>query len=308
MTNPRPYVVLLTVLGALAVRGEETGAPLEASGRAIRNLEKEQQVQTGPTTTEGLRKEVPGFSQSLPELKPDWQISRERRELGKQQQKEDRQKNWLINGVNQLGQDTKRKDRSSSLIGENSDSVDESETLDSSDLDYLLKVYDEQRKGEEARKATELKTQRTTLTDPFAPFLQDWLGNSPVSGKFFDEFVNNPEGNRQGLASSGSIGVPLQGPIGMPASANPGVASPVPTPNPYLVEMNSNRLPGQVGGEGTSTTTGIYTGESSVITTDKPLSSQIMTPAEPKPTELSRKPLLPALSDDKKYFPQLKKF
>jgi hypothetical protein len=291
------------LLGTLS-QGAESGAPLESTKAQLRKLESDQNTTTAPSPTEGLRETLPAIQTPNQAGLPTLMISpSERSEKERQQQKQAR-KNWLVDGVESL----ERKDRSDKLPAwAESETGSEGEVpgaLERNDPQYLLRLYDDQKKTGTVRHS-DTKPQRAAVADPLAPFLQNWLGNSPVRGQFFDEFVRKPDdGAAAGAvatvpAPSNSLreveqGVALEGPV-----LNQGLK-----PNPYLADLNPAGLPPPSG----------------LV----PLATNILPfrPVDPTPGPAflpgpgpssdvrlpEKKPLPVPLADDKKYFPQLKKF
>jgi hypothetical protein len=293
----------VVLLSALA-QGAESGAPLESTRAQLRKLESDQKTTTGPSPTEGLRETLPAIQAPNQAGLPALTISPlERSEKERQQQKQAR-KNWLVDGVESL----ERKDRDDKLPAwTESETGSEGEapgTLDRNDPQYLLRLYDDQKKTEPVRQS-DAKLQRAAPADPLAPFLQNWLGNSPVRGQFFDEFVRKPDGG----AAAGTV-ASAPPPSNSLREVEQGVAFEAPVldrglkPNPYLADLNPAGLP-------------LPAGLVPVATNLVPSGPVDPTPGQaflPGPGPSShvllpeKKPLLAPLADDKKYFPQLKKF
>ncbi|HEY8995703.1 MAG TPA: hypothetical protein VIM71_13630 [Lacunisphaera sp.] len=295
--------MLGAVLLTAAARGADAGAPLESTKQELRKLNDGQKPGTGPGAAEGLRPSLPTIqtpgqeSLPLPELMDPEKLEKERK-----RQKNER-KNWLVNGVGELERKDKAKTAEAFSTDETKEEGSDSRLSDKTDPQYLLKLYDEQKKVEEARKL-DTRTQRPPQADPLAPFLQGWLGNSPVRGQFFDEFARKPEGASAGAAPAVPPGVGPTRDFGTPVSAATPAKDPAAKPNPYLAELN-RPVPNEAA-------VGVLSGQTPVspaLTTPslgRPLIPSTPSPAEVRPPE--RKPLPTPLADDKKYFPQLKKF
>lgn len=288
----------------VSAQGAEGSAPLESTKAQLRKLEKDQKSPSGPSPTEGLRENLPVIQAPSQAGLPTLTLNpAERSEKERQQQKQAR-KNWLVDGVESL----ERKDPDGKLpVLAESETESEGEVpgaLDRSDPHYLLRLYDDQKKTEPGRQS-DGKPQRSAQADPFAPFLQDWLGNSPVRGQFFDEFVRKPEGG----AAAGSVasspppsnslreveqGVAIQGPVPEQGSK----------PNPYLVDLNSTGMPPPA-----SLVPGAAKLPPSSLV-DPPPGRTFLPVLGPSPevTQPEKKALLIPQADDKKYFPQLRKF
>lgn len=299
-----PSVVLGVVLLTATVQRADTGAPLESTKQQLRKLNDGQKPGTGPGATEGLRPSLPTIQTPGQEALPSLQLTDpEKLEKERKRQKNER-KNWLVNGVEQLEQKDKGKKADVISGGETKADGNDSRSVDEADPQYLLKLYDEQKKVSEAHKI-ETKPQRTPQADPFAPFLQGWLGNSPVRGQFFDEFARKPEGTTTGPTSLAPVAMNGSRDFtsGPQTATNPVNDLPA-KPNPYLAELNR---PVQSEPSGNA-----LSGQNPLNSLDtaspfsKPLIPLAQPPVETRPPE--RKPLPAPLADDKKYFPQLKKF
>jgi hypothetical protein len=296
-----PSAMLGAVLLTAVFQGADTGAPLESTRQELRKLNGNQKADSGPSATEGLRPNLPSIQTPGQEsLSPLQLMDPEKLEKERKRQKQER-KNWLVNGVEQL--ERKDKEKTADAFSTEEATTDGSDTraLDGSDL---LKLYDEQKKLEEVHKI-ETKSQRSAPSDPLAPFLQGWLGNSPVRGQFFDEFARKPGGTISGEGPSGVASVNSNRDFGMGPLALTNSGNDLPAkPNPYLVELNR-----PVQSEPVANTLSVQNALNPGVpipSFSKPLMSPTPPPAEMRPPE--RKPLPTPLADDRKYFPQLKKF
>lgn len=302
----RTALLVLIVLAVVA-SGTEGGAPLESSRQELRKLQGGQKNTDGPSAKEGLRPSLPSLvtpgQESLPspELLSPEKLEKER----KLQQEKEARKNWLVNGVQQLEKTDKAKEGLSQPEAEKPPSADVPRSSESRDPQYLLKLYDEQKKIESERQS-DAKVQRAPAADPLAPFLQGWLGNSPARGQFFDEFSRKTDAGPVGPAPvvgpatpSGTHTAPPTLGFGGPDKA------PITTaPNPYLAELapirNSEPVPTAL------TSTGAFNPAASNPVFGPPVVVSPAPPAEVRQPE--KKAPVPPLTDDKKYFPQLNRF
>ena len=298
----RPATLALLLLTAATVGAEEQGGvPLEASKQALKALQADQTAKTGAATTGKLSDGLPQLQTPVPGATPldfvPLHQSKADKELKK---KKDEQKNWLLDGVDKLSRDSKAKGR---LAGDDKKAitVDDDEKSDSSDPDYLLKLYAEQKKEADAK--TVARQTSPARSDPIAPFLQGWLGSSPVRGKFFDEFVRNSgaaadPASPVGPANTG--GSQFMG-NSIAVDGNRAVAPVTAQPNPYLQGLDSPVM--STAGRNSQSFPGFLT----LGAPAHPPSAAAIDPflaARP----VDKKPPLLAPSDNEKYFPQLKKF
>ena len=286
-------------LGAVTIAApsaEPAGAPLADSKRELKAFEADQATKANPSgKTTGNLPEVGAPTPGETPLDLTASIRAEK-ELRK---KKDAQKNWLLDGMDKLGPSAKRGGKNSHDLKE----VDAVDPADSSDPNYLLKLYSEQQSKDEAR--TEAKTASAARNNPFAPFLQGWLANSPANVKSFDATGRKPEAI--GMGASG----PAQAEVNMSqvAGAAPDLsglrgnsAPPVAQSNPYLEAPAGPALPdfGTVSGPGSPAKGDNGPGAA------PPKPSMV----EPIPTArpVEKKPQFLRPSDNDKYFPQQRKF
>ena len=292
----------LLACAALAAGAEEPGAPLEKSQRELKTLQRDQATRNSEAGAGKLGDGLPRIQAPVPGALPPNLPAPDRTEADLKKQK-DARKNWLADGVKKLEKQQARA-KNHDAPGDKGRAFGDGENRprDSSDPDYVLKLYGEQQQEAEAK--AEGKHRGAARTDPFAPFLQGWLGGSPVRGKFFDEFVRRPDA---GGAPGGSAAAPLNGgnqdftsiaPLGSVRETT--VAA---LPNPYLQGLDLPSLPD------------VKTGRNLPATTAEAWSKPVDLPATaaapalpPAARQADPKLALPPLADDKKYFPQLKKF
>jgi hypothetical protein len=290
------------LLAALAARAGEPATPLENSKLELKALQKGQPAQDGGVSVGKLRDAMPQMRTPGSEVPPPDPLAAEEAEK-ELKKKKDAQKNWLVNGVESLARNRKSgghgaKDGLAGTRNENAQS-------DSSGPASLLKVYSEQQKRAEDR--NEAKQASAVHNDPLKPFLQGWLADTPARGKFFDENARKPD------ATAGFSDPTTQAPLeygtssvlagfdpGGRAPSERGAAAPVQA-NPYLQGLDMSVLQN----------TGTRHAQATAVPAFQPAPTPAALPL-PGPAPVARqsekKPFPPALADDKKYFPQLKKF
>jgi len=303
-----------SVLGALLLAvvqvagAAEDAAPLEATKKELQQLQNAQKTKPGATPTEGLKLDAPALNLSTTETNtPQQWLSQKNKEDRKREQQRKEAENWLVNGVNKLGHEsTTGKGKEEAATADQTGQTDEHAlgAPDTSDPQYLLKLFDDQKKRPDAKQA-EARLHATPAADPFAPFLQSWLGTSPVRDQVLDQYSKKSEADGGALA-----------PAGMPDYHATG-ASPVVTvagrepaggdkPNPYLIELNAPLLPAK------DPSGGAYSAPALDVSTLGPEASKpaaTIAPLDPLPDlRAPAKGPPPGPADDKKYFPQLKKF
>lgn len=297
--------LLPTLLGVTADAAE---APLQSTRQELRKLEDSQKASTTPSAKDGLTSDLPAIQTPGQEVLPFSQITAAERREKERERKQDAQKNWLLNGVDKLAKSSAAKPADNRKETEvPASNHQEENAVQADDPQYLLKMYDEQARAEEARHPQE-RTQSTSRANPLAPFLNDWLGNnSPVRGQFFDEFVNKPSSD----AGLGSRPVTASGALGSvdhnfaPTATAP-TASGEPHENPYLLAATT---PSQAGlsspNPGTPPSGMGFTDNPANVVNQPPMPVLTPVPAEAPPP---KKPQTAPWTDEGKYFPQLKKF
>jgi hypothetical protein len=298
---------LFGIVGCAMIAGAGLWAansgPLEATKQELRTLDRQQRPNEGPSATEGLRPNLPAIQSPGRDALPAIQSTDPEKMDKERKRRKDAQKNWLVNGVEQLEKSETQKKSDGSGSTEELE-VESARAATDDDPQYLLKLYDEQKKGEDARKA-EQSARRTPRSDPIAPFLQDWLGRSPVRGQFFDQFVRNDSTTAGGgnYLSAATHTVTNRDPLApdLPVERSPTASEP--RTNPYLVpstgpELGEPRQINELLGNSTGPVLQVAPLERSSLPAE-------LTPVENRPPE--RKPP-PPLADERKYFPQLKKF
>lgn len=301
--NWRAGTLGLVLVAAVAARTAEQGAPLEKSREELKALQKKTGTPGGDAAMAQLRDAMPVMQSPVPAAAPG-ETSPHKHSDAALQKKKDARKNWLLDGMDKLDKNTKNK--SPGAQDDRTDSTSDREQTEASDPDQLLNVYSEQQKNDEARAAAKKST--GARADPLTPFLQGWLADSPVRGKFFDEHLKNPDAmaGNSGIvtpASAESNAPPsLFGPesSGLDSRNRPAGAAPA-QGNPYLQGLELSAL-ADAGARDRSPAAvpGFQAGG--------PALPGALPDPGPAVRIPDKKPPLPALSDDKKYFPQLKKF
>ena len=268
-----------------------------------------EQAKPGATGGENLKLATPALDlpSASSSFSQEWLAKKTKEDRKREQQKKDAD-NWLVNGVDKLGRENaqgKGKTPATAADQEADADVTAPGAVDASDPQYLLKLFDDQKKRPDAKPA-DAKVHATPAPDPFAPFLQNWLGSSPVRDQVLDQFTKKNDAGGGGAA--------------MPAAVldyHTAGASPVTTvaggreapvgdkPNPYLIELNTPVAAKDLPASGNATPTL----DVSFSAPDAGKAPATIAPLDPLPDArtLAKGPP-PGPADDKKYFPQLKKF
>ena len=305
----RRACILLTLVVAQASRAEEPpAAPLENTRQELKSLQKGSAQGADTSALGKLRDVMPQSPTPGAEVLP-FDVPKSERSESALKKKKDAQKNWLLEGMDQLDKTPKGKagDRSradSNVAGDDEKAKDESDEPPS-----LLTLYSAQQKNTEA-KAEAHQAPKPARNDAMTPFLQGWLADSPVRGKFFDEYVKKPDSAAVGSDAGSPIiqtvnsGGPSLSGLDL-GGASPRNTSSGPThaqANPYLQGLDLAGL--QDSGPGGSRSVV----SNPVLQTGPLVPTQPLLDPLPAVKPLDRKQPLPALTDDKKYFPQLNKF
>ncbi|MES1167547.1 MAG: hypothetical protein ABUL61_00115, partial [Oleiharenicola lentus] len=302
-----------SVLGALLLAivqvaaAAEEAAPLEATKKELQQLQSAQQAKPGATGGESLKLATPVLDvpSATPSLSQQWLDKKNKEDRKRERQKKDAD-NWLVNGVDKLGREDaqgKTKAPATTADQETNEDATVPGSVDASDPQYLLKLFDDQKKRPEAKEA-DAKVHATPAPDPFAPFLQNWLGSSPVRDQVLDQFTKkNDAGGGGGAAMPATVlDYHTAGASPVATVAGGREAPVVDKPNPYLIELNTpvavKDLP--AGGNATPAL------DVSFSAPDPGKAPATIAPLDPLPdVRPSAKGPPPGPSDDKKYFPQL---
>ncbi len=295
-------VVLL--LAALRAGAEETSAPLENSKQELKSLQKG--AAPGVDASLGKMSDVMPQMQSPVNEPLPFDLTKTQKSESELNKKEDAQKNWLLDGMDKLDPKTPKSKEAGRKNAANVTGDDDKEKAGEADSGDLLTLYSEQKKTTEAKAGA--KQTKPARNDPMTPFLQGWLADSPVRGKFFDDYVKRPDG---GATNSGAVGsAQPDSSSGLNFSVVDGGASnsrnvpsgPAPVRvNPYLQGLDMSGLQDLGGGGRQSASNPVL--QAGPIQPPPPLADPV--PALRPP---DKKLQLPSLTDDKKYFPQLNKF
>jgi hypothetical protein len=290
----------LLLLAAAAAGADEPAAPLAQTRQELRQLQRDQAVKKSGAAADKLSDGLPQFQTPIPGALPLPAPETESTRDTLKKKKRDAGKNWLVDGVNRLEKSEKGRGKGGAgaedLPLAATDAKDE--RPDPGDPEYILKVYDQQKRAEEAKAEPKPPT-----ADPLAPFLQDWLGTSPVRGKFFDEFSRRPE-----TAGASDALAPVVSPVSGTTATGPadfsGPARSVrsdPAPNPYLQGLDLPAL------HDSSPSAPATAPAAAPVWAPGPLSPS---PSDPVPAARSpeRKALPAPGAENQKYFPQQKKF
>jgi hypothetical protein len=291
----------LTLLGGWGLlAAEEPAAPLENTRQELRAMEKDK-ARPGDESSAGKGHDL------LPQLQMpasgSESLSLESPEKARAalQKKKEANKNWLVDGVTKLEKNSTT--RTARKTAESATSADEDKP-EPGDADYLLKLYHEQEKKSDAKNAAPLSAV-PARNDPLKPFLQGWLSDSPVRGKFFDDYVRKSDAGPDSRVAPSSTTLPPGGGGNQSLSgwdlgnsrANDGRTA-LPAVNPYLQGLETSDL-----ADHSRSPTAAATSQPALV-----LPPSIPTAAAPVIAPAEQKQPLWVPSDEKKYFPQLKKF
>lgn len=286
------------------------GAPLSESKAALRQLQTDRTARESavgdPQLKEGLpRMETPTPGAGAASIMPPATNGRK----GEPGRASPESRNWLLDGIDRLDQ----KPKANGVRSQRSDQEDQA-PLDPNDPDYLLKAYARQRE-QNATTAREAKEDRAAApvagSDPLAPFMKDWLAGSPVDQRVFEQIRGAHGGT--GSTFSGRPGEPL--PTGIPTS-NPAGSFPLPGPD-FGLPGRSAALP--AANPFLSVESPYGPGAGAAVTGRPPPANVPVPPPQmggPRPAVeplppipgIERKPPPSTLQDDKKYFPQQRRF
>lgn len=307
MRRLRPAIPCLLLLGAGAVFAAEGGAPLEQTKQELQKLRSEQGTGGEPAATEGLKSGLPGIASPADPGLPFQLVSPEALHA-QEKKKNEASRNWLVEGMAKLERESQRKGRlSGGKEDEAAGDLTEEGAPDTSDPAFLLKTYErnKSRQEDQAQRKAANGLPGAKRTDPMAPFMQDWLAHSPVRNQILQSLGEREQSTREANRDAAfELGLPSdrKGPASQLADNGSVATGPTKT-NPYLVELGQTLSVAPAAGTGPQTPD-----SASQASRSGPAPATPGLQPLPEPPPASKKPLPPALSEDKKYFPQLKKF
>lgn len=297
-------LALLGAAGAFAADNPPADAPLSDTKRQLQALQRDAAAQKTEMPS-GLRLDLP--TMNTPGL-TDLNLTKPEKDEDKDAQKRNaRRKNWLLDGYDKL--DTK-KNGAGDARDKKDGEMGEEDKLDPKDPDYFLHVYEKQRAESDAKQREfananmqQADTKLAGSADPFAPFMKEWLANSPVRDVIRDSSSSTISASG-GEPTTAAVGTPSDsrstvGSGGVSDSLRPNAS------NPFLQSL------GLSGAE--------------AVAKSNDFRAPVAEPAfknvfenrsapTPDPTLSRERPrdevrnAVPPPPDDKKYFPQLKKF
>jgi hypothetical protein len=305
--------VLLALAATAAAGADEARAPLADTKQQLQQLQKDQGGAKSGQGDPSLKGALPQLQNRAPgqDLLPP--ASLDPNQAGQARAKKNEAKrNWLVDGYDKLDPKATAGKTGESLLTSQAANEEKDEEDHQGQSTDLIQLYenDAKAKGAKATKDKDADNKpEHPAADPLAPFLKEWLANSPVRDAALAATPKN-EGNlgstpEAGPASTIAPVSPLPAAAGPSVAPNPGGATPA--DNPYLLTLTIPNLPGSPPGAAPAMPT--------------PASDSLSIPLLPKPAANGpadavappvkpdlRKPPPSQVDDDKKYFPQLKRF
>lgn len=292
--------VLFGLLVAAGEAAEPNEAPLGETKKALQGLRHDQTSRELISPEGKLHDLLPAIAapgEGLPTSKP-YDPRQKEADLKKGKAS---QKNWLLSGVDKLDPKHKTTDSKDQPA---SDSESESKSVDDRDPNYLLSLYTEQASQSDP-KAEKESPRLLQSSEATASLMQSWLSNSPGNGKTGNGFPIGSE-SRQGIGMAATAQRSdefvrpqvLSDFQGYRESRAGGTNEASVHTNPYLSVNSLAGLDQTLGAPSRAVETLIP-----VSPRSQPPAAQVL-PVLPE----ERKAPAPLGSDDKKYFPQLKKF
>lgn len=283
---------------ALAFAADDPNAPLAQAKEQLQSLKKDEAAQKAGTQS-GVKVDLPKIDAPAQQL----DLPAPRRDDANTSNNASDGKNWLLDGYEKLDGERGRPNgkRGDDRAGENQ------KPLDPHAPDYFLRLYERQRAERNAmpRELGRFSTddRKSRLADPFAPFMKDWLANSPVRDALKDSLSR---------ASPDTGMPPASEPVVPPSTTtvtSVGVDTQrAPNTNPFVEALG---LPTPPPAKLAEVRTPLGTGQNQM---SAPVSAAAPTPASTiydlpeRPKTDLKHTLPPPPSEDKKFFPQLKKF
>ncbi len=286
-------------------KAAEADAPLSGTKQELQRLKTDRPGQAGPTAADALKTTTPTLQLSTELPSAERQREKQKKREREAQEKKEAQENWLIDGMARLEKerDEKAKGTSEAASATPSPAMESRPAVDRDDPTFLLRLYDEQKKADDAKTAD--KPPRTPQPNAFAPFLQGWMAPSPVKDQLLGEMKRASPTAPVSVGGGGSSVTFSTVSVGAARGDTQGGRDSAPQSNPYLPDADGIPL-GQTP-SGPFVPTADPMTALAPQTSTPPISTPLFHP-DPEPAAATRKVLPPPAADDKKYFPQLKKF
>ncbi len=282
---------------ALALAADDPNAPLANTKAQLQTLKKDAVAQKADAP-DGPKLNLPSLAAPGPELdmqRPtrDGNEATEKTRAGP--------KDWLLEGFDRL--DRRRSSEAAKRAA--GQSQDDERPLDPNDPDYFLRLYERQRAQRDAQQievnGPTTNELRTDAGDAFAPFLKEWLANSPVREVI--QGTMKETGRTDPVRSRATTSVSAQE---TRLSALPsGTVQNGAAANPFVQALG---LPALEPGSPAVVSGSVANGVNSVTPPAPPAPANTIYDLPARPQADLKRALPPPPSDDKKYFPQLKKF
>jgi hypothetical protein len=311
-----PWAVLLLAAAGCSLAAAESDEPLAGVKQELKQLKADSSAQKSGVGDAKLKSTVPSVviqPQSLPTTDAPnsarkRQSEKDLKDLKKQQ---DAEKNWLVREYEKLESEegAARGDSSTKAPAALTEEKSEREQLQD-----LLSANDP--KGREGRTpaSTHSRTEPPRASDPFAPFMKEWLANSPVSGPLAESLGRSSVGQGPGFGPGSIDPAPAAiAPIAgrdlsdfSSTDAKRARAAVATTPqNPFLPGLDLPGLHESLADARQGPTSDVLApvlippAKSPLIRVDDPTESAKRNTVAPPASKLS---------EDKKYFPQQKRF
>jgi hypothetical protein len=286
------FVALSAATAAFAV--DDPNAPLANTKQQLQSLKKDEAAQKAGTDR-GVKLDLPSLNApgTNVDLPPP-----HRPEADVKDGKRAAHRDWLLEGVDRLDH---KKSSADARRGDATESEDQ--PLDPTDPDYFLRVYERQRTARDAKlklNAPDVNELRTGSADPFAPFMKEWLANSPVRDALKDAATRDARNDFAAPDPAMPRPTEMGGANNTPAVD---LARGAAAPNPFVQALGLPTLEQAKPAESRGPVA-----ESSVAPAIVPPAANTIYDLPERPKIDVKRALPPPPSEDKKYFPQLKKF
>lgn len=284
------------LIATVAWGADDPSVPLANTRQQLQTLRKDQAAEKSGVSQSEVRLELRSLGSPTPG-QVDLPAPPTREEPDARKDRETT-KNWLLDGYERA---ERRRFPSSGAAGQREKSPKaEDAPLNPNDPDYFLRVYERQRAETEAKQlehaTPDVGSLKSAGSDPFAPFLKEWLAGSPVRDALKEQY--------SALDNHGAADDPAATP--RPSDGGSSVAVPdlthAPPANPFVQALGlptaQQRTP--------PATLPAHDPVQAPFSAAPNVRSEFELPERPKPD--ARRALPPVVPDDKKYFPQLKKF
>lgn len=305
----RRLVLASLAVGVALAGADDPKAPLAESSTQIHQLQKQQADTRAGGEDNSLRSALPALNPALQghEALPSTDPSSSEKDGKHKQLKKDASKTWLLDAYDKLEPKASRdKDATVAPLGapaasaEERDGQEANENKDPATKIDIFALYESDAKKDAIKTSGNVRA----VADPLAPFLQSWMSKTPTHDPLQ---LTSAKNDFDAVPAGAGVTVPVgQGIDPLPAAPDVSPTSAPAGENPYLATLNLLPLPSSA-----SSPLPILPSALPDFAAPPAPGKALLGVPDPAPSAAKSdayKPPPSQADEDRKYFPQLKRF